>query len=523
MTWRQTEIRRLETQLATMYVDNKGKGGGKGGSSGKGMGKGDIGGKGKSKGEDRPGDWQCLETGCVAGTRLNFARNTHCHFCACVWRPRPARLAAPDVKAAPADADDGWISRKSRNAIRKEKKLERAADKKKKEEGPADAMVEIDGMKDVSDFAVSDNLEAMEKKRLGLPLRQAKNMGALFIFPKENKKLEKSPADIVNESTTCKTAADLAEKDAAIIMYEKFVTEAVGKPEVVAVLQVTLEGVKKDREALSKKGTATVNIEKLKLAQQRSVADWTERQQQVKNSMDTQAVKTQKHREALQEQVEAATKAIKELDTLETDFKQKWKVAMDAEHKQHEEVMVEWQRKVDAAVVVGVPGAVAVQDEEPETDYELEAIWDPLEAPKVTPKNDDEKEWLSQLWANLQIWNKFNKTGVLYRELAGPGALGVVAVKELLGQAFWTRMYGTRQVEEFDEVPLQLKFVLTFTLGAMTQDIVKHVAHGEDLKVAEKAFQTFKTKSLSTRKAEKASGGKSVLKPAKEKSEKSKK
>ena len=184
----------MERELATMYVDSKGKGGGKGGSSGKGMGKGDIGGKGKSKGElvERPGDWQCYETGCVAGSRLNFARNTHCHFCACVWRPRPARLAAPDVKAAPADADDGWISRKSRNAIRKEKKLERAADKKKKEEGPADAMVEIDGMKDVSDFAVSDNLEAMEKKRLGLPLRQAKNMGALFIFPKENKKLEKS-------------------------------------------------------------------------------------------------------------------------------------------------------------------------------------------------------------------------------------------------------------------------------------------------------------------------------------------
>ena len=90
-----------------------------------------------------------------------------------------------------------------------------------------------------------------------------------------------------------------------------------------------------------------------------------------------------------------------------------------------------------------------------------------------------------------------------------------MAIKSLLGDKFWDSMYGQREVMEYDIVPLQLKFLLTFILGALTKDIIKHATHAEKVTAAEAAFLSYKIKNVHSRRKEKATSNTSVMKVAK--------
>ena len=343
---------------------------------------------------------------------------------------------------------------------------------------------------------------------------------SLFSWPAKEKPLLKTAAETINESAACKKAAALEEKESAINMYLKFVQDAEGKTAMQAELQKTLDGMIKERDIFSKKGQELViNVERMKEAQQKQVADWAERMGKWKVNGNAEAEKATKRKGALQEQIQIATKALADLQEAETENKQKWAEELVVQTKWHKEKLAEWQTRINSVVNVpseAIPPTPSLQldDAKEDSDYDLETEWIPSDAPKLVPPNEGESEWLSQLWARLQIWNRNSKASVLYRELAGPGECGVMAIKSLLGDKFWDSMYGQREVMEYDIVPLQLKFLLTFILGALTKDIIKHATHAEKVTAAEAAFLSYKIKNVHSRKKEKATSNTSVMKVA---------
>ena len=572
MAWEETDrITELERKLEKMGAQDDSawtKGGGKGGGKGKGVA---AKGKGKSKGKGKgmslapkPGDWLCHEAGCEANGQYNFASRSSCCWCGCSWRPRPGiqkhaeldqlRKEVQELKKTKGGAaararsrsasrsranqghrsrsktrrrsrsvqfedDEGWGVAKGRKGRKKKRKAANENEKKEAADDKEDEVVEI---MEVDEQPFTDELETVEKRKLGIPHKAAKReFHSLFPWPSEDKAPARNAADAVNESGACRKGALLAEKDAAIEMYIRFVTEAEGKQTMQAELQRTLDGMKKERETIAKKGQElVVNVERMKETQQKELADWVEKRAKWKSASEIVAGKTDKRKAALREQIQIATRALAELESVENANKVKWQEELETQTKWHGEKMAEWQTRIDAAAVVQTAEkSNSVEENDEQADYNLETEWIPSDAPTVTVKSEFQSAWLSQLWAQLQHWNKNSKTAVLYHEIAGPGAEGVAAIRDLLGDTFWEKMYGSRVVTEHDIVPLQLKFLLTFTLGAVTKDIVKYAEHADDVKKAEEAFMTYKSKSVNLRKAEKM---KSVLKPAKKKEEKAK-
>ena len=210
---------------------------------------------------------------------------------------------------------------------------------------------------EVDEQPFTDGLEGAEKKKLGIPFKVQRDFKSLFSWPAKEKPLLKTAAETINESAACKKAAALEEKESAINMYLKFVQDAEGKTAMQAELQKTLDGMIKERDIFSKKGQELViNVERMKEAQQKQVADWAERMEKWKVNGNAEAAKAEKRKGALQEQIQIATKALADLQEAETENKQKWAEELVVQMKWHEEKLAEWQTRINS--VVNVPSEV---------------------------------------------------------------------------------------------------------------------------------------------------------------------
>ena len=540
---------------------NKGSGRGAGGK-GKGKSKGkDSGmGKGRNKGMGkgpRPGDWLCHEAGCDAQGQLNFGSRSWCRWCSCPWRPRPGIAHAEDIKKKEKELedlvrrsrsrsrsksrtssrsrsatkkkltwDDEWITpRKAKKRAKQQAKKDAKAEEVQEGAGKEDSMI----VDDMVELALKDVNNA-DRKKLGVGTLLKSDFRALMSWPSETNAAAKSPADIVAEAAACKSATAVSEKDKEIDRLKQYVTNAADTPGLQTSLQTSLDAAVKEREIMTKKGKdGNVGVEKLRLNLARVKADEEERTKGVVEARRKHLERTARYKTVLEKQVEAARAELDAFDSMIVDYDAKVTEDQDAKAAFHTSLCKEWETKIKETAgtspaesstpptveaVAPTPDASASASaptvEQHDPDHLLKAAWSAADLPVLKVPSDEVGCWLSQVWAQLQIWNENADSQMLYKELAGAGPHGVLAIQELLGKTFWDKLYSGRAVTPDDVVPVQLKFLLTFTLGTLAREITANADHAGDVKAAEAAFQARKKITLKSRKADK----KSTLKEA---------
>ena len=563
MAWgkvQELKLMELRKEVADAKVEDDNawtKGSGKGTNKGKGKGKGKT--KGMGKGP-RPGDWLCHETGCDAQGQLNFATRSWCRWCSCAWRPRPgiesndnlskkekelekmerrrksrsrsrsksgrrsSRSRSKSGKVVTMAMDDGWVTPRQAK-----KKAKQVAKKKAKEEAEDKNGSEEDGMEidDMVELALKD-VNTADRRKLGVGILLKSDFYALMNWPVEQAAAAKTPAEVVAEAAACKSANAVSEKDKEIERLKQYVENAADTPGLQANLQTSLDSALKEREVMTKKGKeGNVGVEKLRLNLARVKADEEERSRGVTETKKKQLERVERFRTVLTKQVEAAQAEMDAFEAMITDYDTKIAEDQDAKRAFHTSLCLEWEEKINevaGAPIVEIPptpqqspppqpsaaaaGATAPEQHDP--DHLLKAAWATSDLPVLKVPNEEVGAWLSQVWAMLQIWNENADSQCLYKELAGPGPHGVLAIQELLGKTFWERLYSERVVTPDDVVPVQLKFLLTFTLGTLAREITANACHAGDVQNAEKMFKESKFKSIKSRKADK----KSTLKEA---------
>ena len=424
-------------------------------------------------------------------------------------------------------ADDKQSWRKQRNATKKEKRLEKKKAKEEAEqvEEPDPNVMVVDNMLEVALKEVT----WADRKKLGVGALIKSDFTALF-KPPECATVLKTPIKVVEEAAACKSAMAVTDKDKEIDRLKQFVIGAADTPGLKASMQTALDQAVKEREIMAKKGKeGNVGVEKLRLNLAKVKADEEERINGVIETKKKHVDKVARLREVLEKKAEEAKEEVDAFNAVVIEFEKKVALDLETKSKFHTDLCAEWEKKIvetagtslaesstpptveavaPAADASASASAPTVEQHDP--DHLLKAAWSAADLPVLKVPNDEVGCWLSQVWAQLQIWNENADSQILYKELAGAGPHGVLAIQELLGKTFWDKLYSGRAVTPDDVVPVQLKFLLTFTLGTLAREITANADHAGDVKAAEAAFQARKKITLKSRKADK----KSTLKEA---------
>ena len=163
-----------------------------------------------------------------------------------------------------------------------------------------------------------------------------------------------------------------------------------------------------------------------------------------------------------------------------------WQAREDLLVKHAELCLQEVDRLLQEAEPAVMPGAAAASaavcplsvedpdlDMEPALveDHDLLAPWSAAELPKLTQIGDKELLYLHHLWVNVQEWSQSGvQVPISYGNLFGDPEDVVpylVALRSVVGDEYWKRIYGTRVVGGTSTVPHQFQVVIMLALSSL--------------------------------------------------------
>ena len=102
------------------------------------------------------------------------------------------------------------------------------------------------------------------------------------------------------------------------------------------------------------------------------------------------------------------------------------------------------------------------------------SFWSKDEIPRLESVTEPEKEFLVKLIGRLSAWNQAGAVKIQFLFLLPAEfdkGLGMAAIKRLLGETYWKRLYGDKVVVAEDYVPLQMQAVLPEALRKADEDL----------------------------------------------------